>query len=105
MENDELYPAGWRYRKFFSLRNFRKLPEGGRRQGSQQGQVVTAGAGAGEVSRGSAASPVGARRQEPEAREEVQVLGQVLCDVTGAVQEVRQEVVQPPAGRSEGGAQ
>ena len=102
MENDELYPAGWRYRKFFASRNIRKLPEGGRRQGSQEGQVLTARAGAGEVSRGSGASPVGARRQEPEAREEFQVLGQ---DVTGAVQEVRQEVAQHHAGRSEGGAQ
>jgi hypothetical protein len=102
MENDELYPAGWRYRKFFASRNFRKLPEGGRRQGGQQGLAVTAGAGAAEASRASAAAPVGARRQEPEAREEVQVLDQ---DVTRAVQEARQEVVQPLAGRSEEGAQ
>jgi len=64
--------------------------------------VVTAGAGAAEASRASAASPVGARRQEPEAREEVQVLGQ---DVTGAVQEARQEVAQPLAGGSERGTQ
>ena len=46
MENDELYPAGWRYRKFFASRNFRKLPEGGGRQGaevvekSQEAQVL-----------------------------------------------------------------
>jgi hypothetical protein len=104
MENDELYPAGWRYRKFFSSRNFRKLPEGGRRQGNQ-GQGVTAGTGAAEAGRSSASSPVRARRQDAVAREEVQVLGQVLCDVTGAVQEVRQGDVQAPAGGSEGGAQ
>ena len=66
---------------------------------------MTAGTGAAEAGRSSAASPVRARRQEAEAREEVQVLGQVLCDVTGAVQEVRQGDVQAPAGGSEGGAQ
>ena len=67
--------------------------------------MVTAGTGAAEAGRSSAASPVRARRQEAEAREEVQVLGQVLCDVTGAVQEVRQEVAKAHAGRSDGGAQ
>ena len=28
MENDELYPSGWRYRKFFAARNIRKKQEG-----------------------------------------------------------------------------
>ena len=28
MENDEMYPSGWRYRKFFAARNIRKKPEG-----------------------------------------------------------------------------
>ena len=71
MENDELYPAGWRYRKFFASRNFRKLPEGGRRQGSQQ--AVTGGArGQGQEARGQRQEARGpgqeARGQEQEAR-------------------------------------
>ena len=36
MENGELYPAGWRYRKFFASRNIRKRPE---EQGSQGRQA------------------------------------------------------------------
>ena len=28
MENNELYPAGWRYRKFFASRNFQKEVKG-----------------------------------------------------------------------------
>ena len=46
MENDELYPSGWRYRKFFAARNVRNntgAPARGRRQekGGQESQVIT----------------------------------------------------------------
>ena len=46
MENDELYPSGWRYRKFFAARNVRNntgAPARGRRQekGGQASQVIT----------------------------------------------------------------
>ena len=124
MENDELYPAGWRYRKFFASRNFRKLPEGGRRQG----QSVTVGAGVARAGQAGTASPGGVRRQEQEATEqmqgqeqepgglaqeageenlEVQVLSQ---EVTAALKAAREQVAQleaqaaslTPAAGSEG---
>ena len=46
MENDELYPSGWRYRKFFASRNIRNntgAPARARRQekGGQESQVIT----------------------------------------------------------------
>ena len=43
MEKEELYPAGWRYRKFFAARNMRNktAPAGARRQELQEGQVIT----------------------------------------------------------------
>ena len=46
MENNELYPWGWRYRKFFAARNIRNntgAPARGRRQekGGQESQVIT----------------------------------------------------------------
>ena len=107
MENNELYPAGWRYRKFFASRNFRKLPEGGRRQGAQQGQVVNGGAGAAKGNQAGTATPAGAGGQVQEALEETQEVGQ---DLTAALQEARQEIAQlkakassqPPTGESEG---
>jgi hypothetical protein len=100
MENDELYPAGWRYRKFFASRNFRKLPEGGRRQGSQQ--AVTGGArGQGQEARGQRQE---ARGPGQEARGQGQEAGGPGKEARGQGQEaMRQEAGAGGQGAVAGG--
>ena len=41
MEKEELYPAGWRYRKFFAARNMRNKPAPGGARRQEQEQRIT----------------------------------------------------------------
>ena len=83
MENGELYPAGWRYRKLFASRNIRQRPE---EQGSQ-GRQAREGLEAGQEDR-------------QEVNQEHLVTATALQDALKRIAQVEASSL-PPAGGSE----
>ena len=76
MENNELYPSGWRYRKFFAARNNRKKPE--RSEDSIENRVIQEQAKERE-------HELQVLNQQQAKEPEVQVLNQEASPAGGAV--------------------